>query len=88
MNENRKRLNTVIYGMHTNHLIPLAMEDMRIIAGGTPADEATGELPTLPPVRNRDPNDPATGLITETAPTTGPVIEPPGLNVSAMMRNR
>jgi hypothetical protein len=88
MNENRKGRNIVICGMHTHQFIPLSMDDMRIITGGTPVDEATGDLPTLPPVRNRDPKDPTTGLRTESTDTTVPRIEPPGLNVAAMMGGR
>ncbi|WP_126245788.1 hypothetical protein [Chitinophaga rhizosphaerae] len=64
------------------------MDDMRIISGGISVDEATGDLPTLPPVRNRDAKDPTNGLRTESADTNGPRIEPPGLDVAGMMRGR
>lgn len=84
MNGIRKAPGNVTNGMHTQYFIPLAMEDMRHIAGGIAVDRA-GELPTLPPVRNKEDYDP---FSLRTEETTGPHVQPPGLAIAEMMRNR
>ncbi len=85
MNGNRIPSGSVISGMHTYELIPLAVEDMRLIAGGLASDMA-GDLPTLPPVRNRDVTDPGTGLRTDYDASAQ--VSPPGLDIASMMLQR
>ncbi len=81
MNNIRIAGKPVISSMHTNNFLTLSTEDMRLIAGGI--SDSSGELPTLPPVRNNE-SAGTTGEKT-TEQETVPQVEPPGLNIARMM---